>query len=630
MTGSDRYRGQPVSEGIAAGEIYHGDPSAADSATASGGRFASAPAAGGPGGTVPNGAAVPPAGGTPDSVAGGAAHPATGTAARNGGRLEAAEDAVRAAFAAVARDRAALAADLRARGQDEQAAIVDIAALIAADPSLIAAALDAVRAGAASADAISQAGEAQAALLAALPDPDLAQRAGDVRQVAKAAADFVTGAEAAPPPAGKFILVRREVEAADLIRLADAGLVGAVSIGGGASSHAAIIARGLGLPMIAGTDPAVLGAATGQQAVLDAHAGQLIVSPDSTELAAAVSAAPIAAGEAGAVTAAPANMAAPAGTSASACAAAASSASALPVPRVPHVTRAASAGGLMDGQVKTADGQPVTLLCNVASAAETRLGLSGGAAGVGLLRTEIAFTAAAGWPSLHDHLSQLTPILGLLSDRPAVVRLLDFTGDKVPPFLASRPVQGLDALLNDDGALRAQLTAILRAGRGARVSVLVPMVRSLEEVAAVRAALTAAAAAEGVAAPTLGIMVEVAATAANAAAFAQAADFFSIGTNDLTSDVLGLDRAGQAVTPALAADSRVLTLIRHVAKAAGADGIPVSVCGDAAADSLVLPLLLGAGIRTLSVGAARVPSVARQIADTDTAAAKAQAEEVIG
>src|SRR5205823_1144353 len=149
---------------------------------------------------------------------------------------------------------------------------------------------------------------------------------------------------------------------------------------------------------------------------------------------------------------------------------AASSASALPAP---HVTRAAATGGLMDGLVKTADGQPVTLLCNVASAAETRLGLSGGAAGVGLLRTEIAFTAAAGWPSLHDHLSQLTPILGLLSDRPAVVRLLDFTGDKIPPFLASRPVQGLDALLNDDGALRAQLTAILRAGRGARVSVLV-------------------------------------------------------------------------------------------------------------------------------------------------------------
>ncbi|TVZ06426.1 hypothetical protein EAS64_03110 [Trebonia kvetii] len=559
MSGSGRYRGQPVSTGISTGEIYQGDPPTAEF--------------------------------TAESAAG----PLAGAPAGNGHRM-AAEEAVRAAFAAVARDRAALAAELRARRQEEQAAIVDIAALIAADPVLVTAAVDAVRAGASGADAIRQAGEAQAALLAALPDPDLAQRAGDVRQVAKAASDCLTGSTAGPPPAGKFILIRREVEAADLIRLADTGLAGAVSIGGGASSHAAIIARGLGLPMLAGADPAVLGAATGQHAILDATAGELITDPTEPEIAAAAQAAAVA------------------GTVA--------------------VARTAAAAGQPDelaaGEVKTADGQPVTLLCNVASAAETRLGLSGGAAGVGLLRTEIAFTTAADWPSLDDHLAQLTPILGLLAGRPAVVRLLDFSGDKVPPFLASRGRQGLDALLDDQRALRAQLTGILRAGRGTQVSVLVPMVRSLAEVAAVRAALAEAAAAEGIAAPKLGIMVEVAATAANAAAFAQVADFFSIGTNDLSSDVLGLDRAGQAATPAVTADPRVLALVRDVARAAMAAGIPVSVCGDAAADPLVLPLLLGVGITSLSVGAARVPGIARQIADTDTTTARAQANEVTG
>src|SRR5262249_59894646 len=95
--------------------------------------------------------------------------------------------------------------------------------------------------------------------------------------------------------------------------------------------------------------------------------------------------------------------------------------------------------------VRTADGEPVTLLCNVASAAETLLGLSRGAAGVGLLRTEIGFTGASGWPSDADHLAQLTPILRLLEGRPAVVRLLDFSGDKVPPFLPP-PVQALPPL----------------------------------------------------------------------------------------------------------------------------------------------------------------------------------------
>jgi phosphoenolpyruvate-protein kinase (PTS system EI component) len=546
MTAPSRYRGQPVSEGTGLGEIYLGDP---------------------PGGTGD-------ANGRPQSQ-----HHAT-------------EDDVRAGFAAVARDRAALAERLRSRGEDLQAGIVDIAALIAADPALIGPAIDAARAGADGAAAVKAAAEAQAALLAALPDPDLAQRAGDVRQVATAVLEHLCGTSAAPPPSGEFILVRREVDPADLIRLAEAGLAGAVSVGGGASSHAAIIARGLGLPMLAGADPRVLAAAAGHHAILDTSAGELIVDPGDPELAAARAA----------TSAAPGVRTAPTATAAGA-----------------------------DPDVRTADGEPVTLLCNVASAAETRLGLSGGAAGVGLLRTEIPFTGASGWPSEAGHLAQLTPVLSLLEGRLAVVRLLDFSGDKVPPFLANRPdrEQGLTALLGTPGILRDQLSAILLAGRKTRLAVLVPMVRTLDEVRRVRAALAEAAADAGLDPPELGIMVEVAATAAAAAAFAPAVDFFSIGTNDLASEVLGLDRADPGTRPALAADPRVLTLIEHVVRAARTAGVKVSVCGDAAADPLVLPLLLGLGVRTLSVGAARVPQVARWIGDTDTKAAADRVAQVL-
>jgi phosphoenolpyruvate-protein kinase (PTS system EI component) len=272
----------------------------------------------------------------------------------------------------------------------------------------------------------------------------------------------------------------------------------------------------------------------------------------------------------------------------------------------------------------------VTLLCNVASAAETRLGLSGGAGGVGLLRTEIPFTSAPGWPSEAAHLAQLTPVLALLAGRPAVVRLLDFSGDKVPPFLRDGGPQGLAALLGAPEALAGQLRAMLRAGAGAsaRLAVLVPMVTSVNEISQVRAALAKAAAQTGAEPPELGIMVEVAATAASAAAFADAVDFFSVGTNDLASEVLGVDRADPGSRPALAADPRVLALIANVVRAAAA-GVKVSVCGDAAADPLVLPLLLGLGVRTLSVGAARVPRVAGWIAATDTAAAARDAAEVL-
>jgi phosphoenolpyruvate-protein kinase (PTS system EI component) len=281
------------------------------------------------------------------------------------------------------------------------------------------------------------------------------------------------------------------------------------------------------------------------------------------------------------------------------------------------------------GPVRTADGEQVTLLCNVASAAETRLGLSGGAAGVGLLRTEIPFTGAAGWPAQADHLAQLTPVLSLLAGQPAVVRLLDFSGDKIPPFLSCR-VPGLAALLGEPGALRDQLRAILLAGRDTQLAVLVPMVRSLHEVRHVRAELAQAAAETRTRAPELGIMVEVAATAAAAGMFAPEVDFFSIGTNDLASEVLQLDRAGPGSQPALAADPRVLTLIESVVLAARQTGVKVSVCGDAAADPAVLPLLIGLGVRTLSVGAARVPRVAQWIAQTNSGQAADRAAQILG
>jgi phosphoenolpyruvate-protein kinase (PTS system EI component) len=540
MTQASRYRGLPVSEGVAAGSVYPGDT---------------------PAGTCPA---------TPDEVA--------------------------EAFAAVAQERSALARRLREDGRGDEADIVDIGALIAADPALVDPAVAAARSGADAAAAVERSAAAQAAAIAALANPDLAARADDVRQVASAVLARLAGGPAAPLPAGDFILVRREVDPADLIRLAEAGLAGAVSVGGGASSHAAIIARGLGVPMLAGADPEVLTVPAGRLALVDGAGGHLIVDPSPQELAAVAGAAaqPQAAGPGGLARRAAPGRAAPA-------------AAAPP---------------------RTADGREITLLCNVASAAETRLGLAAGAAGVGLLRTEIPFVSAAAWPSEADHRAALDPVLSLLAGRPAVVRLLDFSGDKIPAFLAGRQA-GLAALLGHPRALGDQLRAVLRSGRDTRLGVMVPMVATVDEMALVRAALADAAAAVGAGVPELGMMVELAATASAAAAFASASDFFSIGTNDLTSQVLGLDRADPRMRPALAADPRVLALISGVVRAAAAAGMSVSVCGDAAADPAVLPLLIGLGVRSLSVGPARLPQVAEWIAGADSSACAALAAQAL-
>ena len=240
-----------------------------------------------------------------------------------------------------------------------------------------------------------------------------------------------------------------------------------------------------------------------------------------------------------------------------------------------------------------------------------------GSSRAGLIRTEIPFVGAAGWPSEADHRAALDPLLGLLAGRPAVVRLLDFSGDKIPPFLAGTQ-GGLDVLLAQPEALGDQLRAALASGRDTELKIMVPMVARLDQLAQVRAALADAVPA-GAAVPPLGMMVEVAATAAAAEVFAPAAGFFSIGTNDLSSEVLGLSRADPRMGPALAADPRVLALISRVVAAAATTGIEVSVCGDAAADAGVLPLLIGLGVRTFSVGAARLARVAEWVAAADTA-----------
>jgi multiphosphoryl transfer protein len=578
MTKSAHFTGRPVSEGSAVGLLYVADPGPPNDATA---------------------------------------------------------EQVREAFAAVAAERHDLAERLRGAGRNAEADIIGVAALIAADPALVEPAVAAVTGGSGAASAVLAAVEEQASVLAGLPVPELAERAGDVRQVGQAVLDRLAAAGAPPRPDGDFILVRREVSPADLIELSEEGLAGAVSVAGGGSSHAAIVARGLGLPMITGVDAMVLAVPPGKPAVLDANTGELTIDAGLAAGADPVSVAGVAAGTGQAAAAGPRagpgmTVGADASTGADLTAGAGPAAGAG---RAGTATGAA-ANGLRQardtGPAATIDGRAITVLCNVASAAETKAGLARGAAGVGLLRTEIPFLDALAWPTLAEHRARLAPILGLLPGRTVTVRLLDFSGDKIPPFLARRHADGaptgphtaagLMALLAHRTALRDQLHAILEAGRQARLGVLIPMVGSLDEVAQVRAALAETAAALGAPAPRLGIMVELAATAAAAETFAPAVDFFSIGTNDLAGQVLGLDRRDPTARPALAADPRVLGLIAHVAEVGRRAGIGVSVCGDAAADPQVLPLLIGLGVDTLSVPAARVPRVKSWVAALDAAA----------
>ncbi|MEZ0111444.1 phosphoenolpyruvate-protein kinase (PTS system EI component) [Catenulispora sp. EB89] len=469
------------------------------------------------------------------------------------------------AFDAVAEELAELSRTLRDSGQTDLADIVEVDGYIAQDLELRGAALQHARAEQSPAQAVVQAVDEYAALLAALDDPTLAERAADVRQVGRRVLAHLAGVTSAAPD-GPVVLVAHELGAADLLEHGDL-VVAAVSVIGGPNSHASIIARSLGIPLILSVSPAVLDQPDGAEVLIDTDRSTITVDPDPAEREAAFA-----------------------------------------VIDAVHRRREILAAE-RDLPSQTLDGHPVALRANVASSVEAKAANAAHADGVGLLRTEMPFLDARKWPTEDQHAAVLTPVLGKLAGQPVTVRTLDFADDKFPPFLADQAVdghlgRGLPHMLADPLAFTHQFRAILRAGAACDLRIMIPMVATVEELAACAQILDAVAADVGAAPPPIGAMIELPEAVDLADALAEQAAFFSIGSNDLTSQILRLDRRDPAVSPVLAAHPKVLQAIARTVQAAHRRGLKVSVCGDAGAHPLVIPLLIGLGVDVLSVAPA--------------------------
>jgi phosphoenolpyruvate-protein kinase (PTS system EI component) len=471
------------------------------------------------------------------------------------------------ALKAAAGELEALATTLAAA----DAEIVEAGALMARDPELEAAVERAVlEDGRPAAAAILAATDAMAASLAALPDELLAARADDVRSIGRRAARLAHGAPTATSGAAGGIAVGRDLGPADVAEI-QGWAQGIALAAGGPTAHAAIVARSLGLPMVTGVGPDLLSVAPGASLVLDGDTGALDVDAPAER-----------------------QVAARAATAARAAA------------------RQAAIAGRSEPAVTT-DGREVTVLANVASAAEVRAALEAGAEGVGLVRTELLCLDAARWPTEAEHRLALRPVLAPLAGRLATVRVLDFGGDKLPPFLAADDdgSRGVALLLRHPAALEDQLAAILAEGAGCRLRILLPMVDDVSQLLAAGELLARARARTGVETGSLGAMIETPAAVAGATAIAARSAFLSIGTNDLTASTLGVDRFAASI--ARADDPRVLAAIARTVDAGHEAGLAVEVCGEAAGDPVMLPLLLGLGVDELSTGAARVGELRAQI-----------------
>jgi len=291
----------------------------------------------------------------------------------------------------------------------------------------------------------------------------------------------------------------------------------------------------------------------------------------------------------------------------------------------------------------TTDGHRVAVWANVGGVEDARAARAAGAEGIGLLRTEFLFLDRTAPPDEEEQTTALRAILDAFGPGPVVVRTLDAGGDKELPYLAlpkeANPFLGVRALrisLRRPELFRAQLRAILRAGAGRDVRIMLPMVAEpaeLEQASAALAAAHEALTAEGT--PhlwpvPLGIMVEIPSAALLADALAARAEFFSIGTNDLTQYTLAADRGN----PELGAfqDARhpaVLLLVARVVAAAARHGRAVAVCGEAAGDPAAARLLAGLGVEELSVTPRNVPRIKALLRAASFADLQAEARAVL-
>jgi phosphotransferase system enzyme I (PtsI) len=435
-----------------------------------------------------------------------------------------------------------------------------------------------------------------------MDDAYLAARLDDIREVGGRLIGNLTRTHRKSPsrmPRGS-IVVAQEMTPADTALLDPARVTGITAEMGGAEGHTAIMARSLGVAAVLAVPELLKSAGAGDSMVIDGDAGQIVVNPSPATLAA------------------------------------------YQRRRDERQREKRQLARLRRQPAVTLDGTEITLQANVELPIEMGLVNQAGAAGIGLLRSEFMFMNRGDLPGEEEQFQTLRAMVEPMEGKPVTIRTLDVGGEKISSAVmgdfresasSALGMRGIRLSLARDDLLETQFRACLRVSAFGNVRILMPMVTTASEMRQARAILIRAArrlkrrkVAMSDTLPPLGVMIEVPGAALAADALAQTSDFFAIGSNDLTMYTLAIDRGDDQVAylynplhPA------VLRLIQFATASALRARLPVSICGEIAGDPRYTALLLGLGLRELSMTPSNIPRVKKRILALDSIAATGRA-----
>ena len=466
------------------------------------------------------------------------------------------------------------------------------------DPELVAAARVSIGNGKSAGYAWRQVIRATVEALRGLNDARMAERVDDLLDLESQVLGALIGDGAAPARElpEHSVLIAKELLPSQLVALDASRLAGICMAAGGPTSHVAILAAAMGIPVLVAMGPTVLALSDRTMVVLDAERGFLRINPDREQLGAAGS----------------------------------------ELSRRHERRAAEQAAAQREG--RTADGTRIEVLANVGSVAEAEAAVRNGAEGCGLLRTEFLFLERQSPPDEAEQAAEYQRIATALAGKPLTLRTLDVGGDKPIPYLPlpheDNPALGLRGVRTSlwrPDLLRVQLRAALAIRPETQARVLLPMITDPAEIRTVRGMLDEERRGMGRTTPIeLGVMIETPAAALMADRIAADADFLSIGTNDLTQYTLAMDRGHPELASRLdALHPAVLRLIARTAGAALSHGRRVAVCGGLASDPTAAPILIGLGVHELSVVPSFIPQLKALISGVSLDACRELARQAL-